>query len=35
MPGVSCFLRDGNEILRTYSAHARGAERLDYAYALL
>jgi len=35
VPGVSCFLRDGEEIFHTYSTYARGAEPTIAAYALL
>jgi predicted dithiol-disulfide oxidoreductase (DUF899 family) len=35
MPGVSCFLRDGEEIFHTYSAFARGTDVLGGAYSLL
>jgi predicted dithiol-disulfide oxidoreductase (DUF899 family) len=34
-PGLSCFLRDGDEIFHTYSTYARGAEQLIPAYGLL
>ena len=34
-PGLSCFLRDGDEIFHTYSAYARGTEQLVPAYGLL
>jgi predicted dithiol-disulfide oxidoreductase (DUF899 family) len=34
-PGVSCFLREGDEIFHTYSAFARGTEYLGNAYTLL
>jgi predicted dithiol-disulfide oxidoreductase (DUF899 family) len=34
-PGLSCFLRDGDEIFHTYSVYARGTEQLVPAYALL
>ena len=33
--GLSCFLRDGDEIFHTYSTYARGAEQTISAYALL
>ncbi len=35
VPGLSCFLRDGDEIFHTYSAYARGTEGLVPAYGLL
>ena len=35
MPGVSCFLREGDEIFHTYSTYARGTEYLGNAYTLL
>ena len=35
MPGVSCFLSDGDEIFHTYSAYARGTEYIGIAYTLL
>jgi predicted dithiol-disulfide oxidoreductase (DUF899 family) len=35
MPGLSCFLRDGDEIFHTYSTYARGTEYLGNAYTLL
>jgi predicted dithiol-disulfide oxidoreductase (DUF899 family) len=35
VPGLSCFLRDGDEIFHTYSTYARGAEQTISAYALL
>ncbi len=35
VPGLSCFLRDGDEIFHTYSAYARGTEDLIPAYGLL
>lgn len=34
-PGLSCFLRDGDEIFHTYSAYARGTDTLGSAYSLL
>jgi predicted dithiol-disulfide oxidoreductase (DUF899 family) len=34
-PGVSCFLRDGNNIFHTYSTFARGTDQLGSAYSLL
>lgn len=35
MPGVSTFLRDGDDVFHTYSTFARGAEFTTDAYALL
>jgi predicted dithiol-disulfide oxidoreductase (DUF899 family) len=35
MPGVSCFLRDGDDLFHTYSAYARGTEYMGIAYTLL
>lgn len=35
MPGVSCFLREGEEIFHTYSTYQRGVEYLGSAYSLL
>ncbi len=35
VPGVSCFLRDGDDIFHTYSAYARGTDVLGSAYSLL
>jgi predicted dithiol-disulfide oxidoreductase (DUF899 family) len=34
-PGISCFLRDGDEVFHTYSTFARGVEYLGNAYTLL
>jgi predicted dithiol-disulfide oxidoreductase (DUF899 family) len=34
-PGLSCFLRDGDEIFHTYSTYARGTEYLGNTYTLL
>jgi predicted dithiol-disulfide oxidoreductase (DUF899 family) len=34
-PGLSCFLRDGEEIFHTYSVYGRGTEYLGNAYTLL
>jgi predicted dithiol-disulfide oxidoreductase (DUF899 family) len=34
-PGVSCFLRDGDEVFHTYSAYGRGTEGIGDAYGLL
>jgi predicted dithiol-disulfide oxidoreductase (DUF899 family) len=35
VPGLSCFLRDGDDIFHTYSAYARGTDSLGGTYALL
>ena len=35
LPGVSCFLRDGEEIYHTYSTFARGTDTLGSSYSLL
>jgi predicted dithiol-disulfide oxidoreductase (DUF899 family) len=35
VPGLSCFLRDGDQIFYTYSTFARGTEYLGNAYTLL
>jgi predicted dithiol-disulfide oxidoreductase (DUF899 family) len=35
MPGISCFLRDGDDVFHTYSTFARGTEELGGAYAFL
>jgi len=35
VPGLSCFLRDGNRIFHTYSTFARGTDQLGGAYTLL
>lgn len=34
-PGMSCFLRQGDEIFHTYSTFARGMEQTDSAYQVL
>ncbi len=34
-PGVSCFLRDGDRVFHTYSAHGRGLEGLGSTTSLL
>ncbi|WSG37561.1 DUF899 domain-containing protein [Dactylosporangium sp. NBC_01737] len=34
-PGMSCFLRDGDEVFHTYSTFARGTEQLGGAYGIL
>jgi predicted dithiol-disulfide oxidoreductase (DUF899 family) len=35
VPGVSCFLRDGDRVFHTYSTWARGTDQLGNAYTLL
>jgi predicted dithiol-disulfide oxidoreductase (DUF899 family) len=35
VPGLSCFLRDGDEIFHTYSTYARGTDGLGGSYTLL
>ena len=35
VPGVSCFLRDGDQVFYTYSTWARGTEVLGSTYSLL
>jgi predicted dithiol-disulfide oxidoreductase (DUF899 family) len=35
VPGLSCFLRDGDQIFHTYSTWARGGDILGSAYSLL
>jgi predicted dithiol-disulfide oxidoreductase (DUF899 family) len=35
MPGISCFLRDDDEVFHTYSTFGRGTEALGGAYAFL
>jgi predicted dithiol-disulfide oxidoreductase (DUF899 family) len=35
MPGLSCFLRDGDRVFHTYSTYARGAEQLGGSYYML
>jgi predicted dithiol-disulfide oxidoreductase (DUF899 family) len=35
MPGISCFLRDGDDVFHTYSTFGRGTEALGGAYAFL
>ena len=35
MPGVSCFLRDGEQVFHTYSTYARGTDHLGSSYSLL
>ncbi|MDN5726237.1 MAG: DUF899 domain-containing protein [Propionibacteriales bacterium] len=34
-PGISCFLRNGDEVFHTYSTYARGGEVMMPAYRLL
>src|SRR5262245_17198014 len=34
-PGISCFLRDGDEVFHTYSTYGRGVEVMMPAYPLL
>ncbi len=34
-PGVSCFLKDGDEVFHTYSTFGRGTEQFGGAYAFL
>lgn len=34
-PGLSCFLRDGNEVFHTYSTYGRGGEAVGGAYYFL
>lgn len=35
VPGLSCFLRDGDEVFHTYSTWARGTDGLGGSYSLL
>ncbi|HEX3651122.1 MAG TPA: DUF899 domain-containing protein [Pseudonocardiaceae bacterium] len=35
MPGVSCFLRDGDRVFHTYATWARGTDQLGSAYSFL
>jgi predicted dithiol-disulfide oxidoreductase (DUF899 family) len=35
LPGVSCFLRDEDDIFHTYSTYARGTDQLGSTYTLL
>jgi predicted dithiol-disulfide oxidoreductase (DUF899 family) len=35
VPGVSCFLRDGDDVFHTYSTWARGTDILGSTYSLL
>ena len=34
-PGMSCFLRDGDQVFHTYSTFARGTEQMGGAYGIL
>ncbi|MEO6701171.1 MAG: DUF899 domain-containing protein [Jatrophihabitantaceae bacterium] len=34
-PGLSCFLRDGDDIFHTYSTYARGTDQLGGGYTFL
>jgi len=34
-PGISCFLRNGDELFHTYSTFGRGTEQMGGAYAVL
>jgi predicted dithiol-disulfide oxidoreductase (DUF899 family) len=35
VPGISCFLRDGDQVFHTYSTWARGTDILGSTYSLL
>jgi predicted dithiol-disulfide oxidoreductase (DUF899 family) len=35
LPGMSCFLRDGDTVFHTYSTFARGTDQLGSAYSML
>ncbi|HVV18654.1 MAG TPA: DUF899 domain-containing protein [Pseudonocardiaceae bacterium] len=35
LPGISCFLRDGDRVFHTYSTFARGTDQLGSAYTWL
>jgi predicted dithiol-disulfide oxidoreductase (DUF899 family) len=35
LPGVSCFLRDGDSVYHTYSTYARGTDQLGGSYSWL
>jgi predicted dithiol-disulfide oxidoreductase (DUF899 family) len=35
LPGVSCFLRDGDDVFHTYSAYARGMDMIGFTTNLL
>ncbi len=34
-PGLSCFLREGNDVFHTYSMYGRGGETIGGAYYFL
>jgi predicted dithiol-disulfide oxidoreductase (DUF899 family) len=35
VPGISCFLRTGDDVFHTYSTYARGTDQIGSAYTLL
>ncbi len=35
VPGISCFLRDGDDVFHTYSTYGRGTDILGSAYSML
>ena len=35
VPGLSCFLRDGDQVFHTYSTWARGSDTIGSSYSLL
>jgi predicted dithiol-disulfide oxidoreductase (DUF899 family) len=35
LPGLSCFLRDGDDVFHTYSTYGRGTDILGSAYSML
>jgi predicted dithiol-disulfide oxidoreductase (DUF899 family) len=35
VPGLSCFVRDGDRVFHTYSTYARGTDQIGNAYTLL
>jgi predicted dithiol-disulfide oxidoreductase (DUF899 family) len=35
LPGISCFLREGDDVFHTYSTYARGTDQIVPAYVLL
>jgi predicted dithiol-disulfide oxidoreductase (DUF899 family) len=35
VPGVSCFLRDGDQVFHTYSTYGRGTDILGSSYSML
>jgi predicted dithiol-disulfide oxidoreductase (DUF899 family) len=35
LPGMSCFLRAGDDVFHTYSTYARGTDTLGSAYSML